>query len=82
MPSSTNFEESEVNEDTTNEYNQQLEDNDPEDEGNEVPEEDKENRDNYLRRGRGRPKLLRTGQRGRPKKFISNVSTQIMILLM
>lgn len=68
-PSSTNFKGSEVNEEIVNEYDQQLEDNDSENEDDEITEENEENRNNVLRRGRGRPKLLKTGQRGRPKKI-------------
>ncbi|KMQ85317.1 retrovirus-related pol polyprotein from transposon tnt 1-94 [Lasius niger] len=65
----TNPKESEVNEEMANEYNQQLEDNDSEDEDDEITEKNEENRGNESRRGRGRPKLLKTGQRGRPKKI-------------
>lgn len=65
----TNSKESEVNEEMANEYNQQLEDNDSEDKDDEITEENEENRVNESRRGHGRPKLLKTDQRGRPKKI-------------
>ncbi|XP_029675966.1 uncharacterized protein LOC115243274 [Formica exsecta] len=69
MPLLTDLQDSEANEEITNEYDQQLEDNDSEDEVDEVPEEREENGNKDLQRGRGRPKLLKTGQRGRPKKM-------------
>lgn len=62
MPLLTDLQDSEVNEEVRNEYNQQLEDNDSEDEVNKVSEESEENENNDLQRGRGCFKLLKTGQ--------------------
>lgn len=66
---SASREEPEINIEINNGNNQQLKDHNFEDDDIEMPNEAENIRNNESQRGRGRPKLLRTCQPGRPKKI-------------
>lgn len=69
IPLLTDAQDSE-DEKTANKYQQQQEDDIPEVEDKEDLEcDEKNNKENKLQRRRGRPKLVRTGTPGRPKKI-------------
>lgn len=59
--------DSEIDEETTNEYNQEK-DYVPANEDDGISEAEEKNQSN-LQRGRGRPRFERTGKPGRPKKI-------------
>lgn len=64
-------------EEITNYYNQQLEDGNAQEEINDSLDDNEDNEENVsdLQRGRARPKLLKTGQPGRPKKIYQRKNT-------
>lgn len=64
-------------EEITNDYYQLLEDGNAQEEINDSSDDNEENEENVsnLQRGRGRPKLLKTGQPGRPKKIYQRKNT-------
>jgi len=61
--------DTEIHEESTDGCDQQQEDARPEDEGEDISDNNEENGEQNLRRSRGRPKLMKTGKPGRPKKI-------------
>lgn len=69
IPLSKNVNEPEIHEEMNDKINYQLEDSESDYEDTEYLDDIEQNRNNTPQRGRGRPKLHRTGKPGRPKKI-------------
>jgi len=63
------IQDTEIHEESTDGSDQQQEDARPEGEGENTSDNNEENEEQNLRRSRGRPKLMKTGKPGRPKKI-------------